>query len=138
MLGCELGAQLCSVLFRVSYLDTMGAAHDLWTVGEFLDGHHVDLDLDLSDLAGQQIRIVLSVSNLGSSDGRPRSVGCALGSSTCRGCSAGEATAQPDEHVAAQAPRLRHHRPPETAPPSANDHSADRYADGEATHSAVL
>jgi hypothetical protein len=67
--GCEIGAQLCSVLFRVSYLDTMGAAHDLWTVGEFLDGHHVDLDLDLSELAGQQIRIVLSVGNLGSSTG---------------------------------------------------------------------
>jgi hypothetical protein len=67
--ACEIGAQLCSVLFRVSYLDTMGAAHDLWTVGEFLDGHHTDLDLDLGDLAGQQIRIVLSVSNLGGSDG---------------------------------------------------------------------
>jgi hypothetical protein len=67
--GCEDGAELCSVLFRVSYLDTRGAAHDLWTVGEFLDGHYLDLDLDLSDLAGQQIRIVLSVSNLGSSTG---------------------------------------------------------------------
>ncbi len=67
--GCEIGAQLCSVLFRVSYLDTTGAAHDLWTVGEFLDGHHADLDLDLTDLAGQQIRIVLSVSNLGNSTG---------------------------------------------------------------------
>lgn len=67
--GCEIGASLCSVLFRVSYLDTMGAAHDLWTVGEFLDGHHVELDLDLNDLAGQQIRLVLSVSNLGNSAG---------------------------------------------------------------------
>jgi hypothetical protein len=67
--GCEAGAELCSVLFRVSYLDTNGAAHDLWTVGEFLDGHAVDLDLDLSDVAGEQIRIVLSVSNLGNSIG---------------------------------------------------------------------
>ncbi|HET6846338.1 MAG TPA: NBR1-Ig-like domain-containing protein [Anaerolineales bacterium] len=67
--GCEAAAQGCSVLFRVSYLDTSGAAHDLWTIGEFLDGHHTDLDLDLGDLAGQQIRLVLSVSNLGNADG---------------------------------------------------------------------
>ena len=65
--GCELGALSCSVLFRVSYLDITGAAHDLWTVGEFLDGHQTDLDLDLADLAGQQVRIVLSVGNLGGS-----------------------------------------------------------------------
>ena len=64
--GCEAGAQLCSVLFRISYLDEAGAAHDLWTLGEFYDARHVDLDLDLTALAGQQIRLVLSVSSLGS------------------------------------------------------------------------
>jgi len=67
--GCEIGASLCSVLFRVSYLDTGGAAHDLWTVGEFYDGHYVDIDLDLNELTGQPIRLVLSVSNLGNSEG---------------------------------------------------------------------
>lgn len=67
--GCEYNALQCSVLFRVSYLDEAGAARDLWTLGEFYDGHHFDLDLDLSDLAGQQVRIVLSVGNLGNAAG---------------------------------------------------------------------
>ena len=69
LVGCEHNADLCSVLFRVSYLDATGAAHDLWTLGEFYDGHYFDLDLDLSDLAGQQVRFVLSVNDLGSSTG---------------------------------------------------------------------
>ncbi len=99
--GCEIGAQLCSVLFRVSYLDTTGAAHDLWTVGEFLDGHHVDLDLDLADLAGQQIRIVLSVNNLGNSAGdralwiAPRIVNIPAGDQGTETTAAPTRTAQP-------------------------------------------
>jgi hypothetical protein len=69
LVGCEHNAQQCSVLFRVSYLDASGAALDLWTLGEFYDGQYFDLDLDLSELAGQQIRLVLSVNDLGSSVG---------------------------------------------------------------------
>lgn len=72
VVGCEQGATACSVLFRVSYLDASGAAHDLWTLGEFHDGHGFDLDLDLSELVGQQVRFVLSVNDLGSTvDDRP-------------------------------------------------------------------
>lgn len=67
VVGCQQEATACSVLFRVSYLDATGAAHDLWTLGEFQDGHAYELDLDLSDLAGQQVRFVLSVNDLGSS-----------------------------------------------------------------------
>jgi hypothetical protein len=66
VVGCEQEATACSVLFRVSYLDATGAAHDLWTLGEFHDGHAYELDLDLSELAGQQVRLVLSVNDLGS------------------------------------------------------------------------
>ena len=67
--GCEHGYDLCSVLFRVSYLDAAGAAHDLWSLGEFQDGQYFELDLDLSELAGQQVRFVLSTNNLGDSTG---------------------------------------------------------------------
>jgi hypothetical protein len=67
--GCEQDAESCSVLFRVSYLDPSGAAHDLWTLGEFYDGNYFDLDLDLSALAGQQVRFVLSANDLGTSAG---------------------------------------------------------------------
>lgn len=67
--GCEQDAASCSVLFRVSYLDASGAAHDLWAVGEFYDGKYSHLDLDLSLLAGQSVKFVLNVGSLGSAAG---------------------------------------------------------------------
>ena len=65
--GCEQNATACSVLFRVSYLDAASAPHDLWTLGEFYDGKSFSLDLDLSQLAGQKIKLILNVGSLGSS-----------------------------------------------------------------------
>jgi hypothetical protein len=65
--GCEQNASACSVLFRLSYLDSSGAARDLWSVGEFYDGKYSNVDVDLSRLAGQQVRLVLSVGSLSSS-----------------------------------------------------------------------
>ena len=65
--GCERDATACSVLFRLSYLDASSAPHDLWTLGEFYDGKYFNLDLDLSQLAGQQVKFILYVSSLGSS-----------------------------------------------------------------------
>jgi hypothetical protein len=67
--GCEQNATLCSVLFRLSYLDSIGAPHDLWTLGEFYDGKYFNLDLDLSQLAGQKVRLTLSTASLGSAAG---------------------------------------------------------------------
>ena len=64
--GCEKGAAQCSVLFRLSYLDSNSAPHDLWTLGEFYDGKYFNLDLDLSQLAGQKVKFILYVSSLGS------------------------------------------------------------------------
>ena len=68
-LGCEKDATSCSVLFRISYLDAAGAAHDLWAVGEFYDGKYSHLDLDLSQLAGQTVKFVFHVGSLGSAVG---------------------------------------------------------------------
>ena len=64
--GCEQNATGCSTLFRVSYLDSTGAPHDLWSLGEFYDGKYFNLDLDLGPLAGQTIQFVLNVGDLGS------------------------------------------------------------------------
>ena len=64
--GCEQNATGCSALFRVSYLDAAGTPHDLWSLGEFYDGQYFNLDLDLSQLAGQKIQFVLNVGALGS------------------------------------------------------------------------
>ncbi len=66
--GCEKDATACSVLFRLSYLDSASTPHDLWSVGEFYDGKYVKLDLDLAQLAGQKVKFILYVSALGSSE----------------------------------------------------------------------
>lgn len=67
--GCEAGALSCSVLFRVAYRDSQGVTNDLWSIGEFLDGQLYSLDIDLTALAGQRVRFILSVSSLGDADG---------------------------------------------------------------------
>ncbi|HTP02820.1 MAG TPA: NBR1-Ig-like domain-containing protein [Anaerolineales bacterium] len=67
--GCEKNAAACSALFRLSYLDTASTPHDLWTLGEFYDGKSFNLNLDLSQLAGQKVKLVLSVSSLGDAKG---------------------------------------------------------------------
>jgi len=64
--GCEQNATDCSVLFRLSYLDQASNPHDLWSLGEFYDGKYYNLDLDLSQLAGQRVKFVLYLSALGS------------------------------------------------------------------------
>lgn len=67
--SCEQGANSCSVLFSINYLDPSGTSHGLWTLGEFYDGKYFNLDQDLSQLAGQKVKFVLNVSSLGSSAG---------------------------------------------------------------------
>ncbi|MEW5939598.1 MAG: NBR1-Ig-like domain-containing protein [Chloroflexota bacterium] len=69
MVGCENGYFACSVLFRVAYADSSGNINDLWSIGEFYDGHYFNLGLDLSPLAGRKARLILSVSSLGNAEG---------------------------------------------------------------------
>lgn len=64
--GCEQGASSCSVLFSLAFLDGTGTLHDLWSIGEFYDDQYFNLDLDLSQLEGEGVRFILSVSALGS------------------------------------------------------------------------
>jgi len=64
--GCEKGAESCSVLFRIGYVDEGGSRIELWNFGEFYDGQYFNLDLDLSGLAGRKVRFVLSIAALGS------------------------------------------------------------------------
>lgn len=69
VVGCQADALPCSVLFRVAYLDSLGVVNDLWNIGEFYDGQLFTVDLDLTSLAGQRVRFILSVSSLGDSEG---------------------------------------------------------------------
>ena len=69
VVSCQGGATSCSVLYRLSYEDASGQVKDLWALGEFYDGKSVDLDLDLTPLAGQEVRFILNVTSLGSTVG---------------------------------------------------------------------
>jgi hypothetical protein len=67
--NCEGGATSCGVLFRVDYQLADGIVHDLWAFGEQYDRKTFNVDLDLSSLAGQDVKFVLSVLSLGPASG---------------------------------------------------------------------
>jgi hypothetical protein len=69
IVNCEGGATSCGVLLRVDYQLADGIVHDLWAFGEQYDGKYFAADLDLSSLAGQDVKFVLSVLSLGPASG---------------------------------------------------------------------
>jgi hypothetical protein len=69
IINCEGGATSCGVLFRVDYQLSDGITRDFWAFGEFYDGRYFTADLDLSPLAGKDVKFVLSVLSLGSASG---------------------------------------------------------------------
>jgi hypothetical protein len=62
--SCGLNVSTCSVLFRLSYQDASGLIADLWAVGEFYDQKNTAVNVDLSPLAGQTVRLILNVTAL--------------------------------------------------------------------------
>jgi len=66
IINCENKATACGVLFRVDYQLADGIVHEFWAFGEQYDGKYFTADLDLSPLAGQDVRFVLTVLSLGS------------------------------------------------------------------------
>jgi hypothetical protein len=67
--NCEDGATSCGVLFRVDYQLTDGLIRDFWAFGEQYDQRYFTADLDLSPLAGQDVRFVLTILSLGPASG---------------------------------------------------------------------
>jgi hypothetical protein len=67
IVGCESTAATCAVLFRISYQNELGVTNDLWAVGEFYDQNITTVDVDLSPLAGQNIKLILDTKSLNSS-----------------------------------------------------------------------
>jgi hypothetical protein len=65
IVNCEGNATSCGVLFRVDYQTADGIVHDFWAFGERYDGKYFAVDLDLSSLAGQDVRFVFTVLSLG-------------------------------------------------------------------------
>jgi hypothetical protein len=69
VIGCVGGAETCDVTFRLRYSipGVDGGTLDTWS--ETYDGKIRKLDVDLSQLAGHEVEIMLTVRDNGSSDG---------------------------------------------------------------------
>jgi hypothetical protein len=69
VVSCAWEATSCRVLFRLDYQIGNGPIQELWQVDERYDGHTTTVDLDLSALAGQEVKFTLTVLALGTASG---------------------------------------------------------------------
>jgi hypothetical protein len=69
LVNCQYGATDCFVLFRLDYQIGSGPIQSLWSIGERYDGLYYPADIDLSSLAGQDVRFALTVLANGSATG---------------------------------------------------------------------
>ena len=70
IINCEGGATSCYVAFRLDYQTGNDAVKTFW--GPFLeryDGHYYSVDVDLSSLAGKDVKFILTVLAAGSATG---------------------------------------------------------------------
>lgn len=65
-IGCMADSEQCNVTFRLEYINRNGALKKLGDWNEKYDGFLTTINLDLSDLSGQSVQFVLSVSANGS------------------------------------------------------------------------
>jgi hypothetical protein len=65
IVSCERGATACGVLLRVDYQLADGIVREFWAFGERYEGQYFTVDLDLSSLAGRDVKLVLTVLSLG-------------------------------------------------------------------------
>ena len=66
-IGCVDGAVNCSVLFNIYYVNENGEQFGILAIGEFYDRQISSHNLDLSSLAGNNVRFILEVDSLGNS-----------------------------------------------------------------------
>jgi len=69
IVNCENGATSCGVLFRIDYQLADGLIRDFWAFGEQYDRNYFEFNLDLSPLAGQDVRFVFTILSLGDASG---------------------------------------------------------------------
>jgi hypothetical protein len=69
IVNCDANATACGVLFRIDYQLADGIVRDFWAFSEQYDGNYFVVDLDLTPLAGQDVRFVFTVLSLGSASG---------------------------------------------------------------------
>ncbi len=66
---CEYKAIACKVMFRVDYQLTDSTVYEFWEANEQYDGKSSNVDIDLSPLAGREVRFVLTVLSVGQASG---------------------------------------------------------------------
>jgi len=69
VVNCEYGATGCYVTFRVDYMTSSGVVNTLWKFKEAHEGRVYRANIDLSSLAGQNVRFILMVLATGSASG---------------------------------------------------------------------
>jgi Ig-like domain-containing protein len=69
IVNCEGGATSCGVLYRIDYELSDGLIREFWAFGEFYDHKYYNADIDLTPLAGQNVRFVLTILSLGDASG---------------------------------------------------------------------
>jgi photosystem II stability/assembly factor-like uncharacterized protein len=69
LVNCEFGAKGCYVTFRIDYLTSTGKQKTLWSWKEAPDGRFYRANIDLSSLAGQQVKFILTLLSSGSASG---------------------------------------------------------------------
>ncbi|HVN15907.1 MAG TPA: NBR1-Ig-like domain-containing protein [Anaerolineales bacterium] len=65
-IGCDYGATNCYVAYQLQYQIGSGPIYTFWTFREKYDGLTYNVDLNLSSLANQDVKFILSVSAYGS------------------------------------------------------------------------
>lgn len=65
-IGCEYGATNCYVTYRLDYQIGTGAVRTFWTFRERYEGLTYNVNLNLSSLAGQDVKFILVISAYGS------------------------------------------------------------------------
>ncbi len=65
-IGCEYGATTCYVAYRLDYQIGSGAVTTFWTFREKYEGLTYNVNLNLSGLAGQDVKFILVISAYGS------------------------------------------------------------------------
>ena len=68
-IGCEYGATTCYVAYRLDYQIGTNAVKTFWTFREKYEGMSYNANLNLSSLAGQDVKFILVISAYGSPTG---------------------------------------------------------------------
>jgi hypothetical protein len=66
LVDCEYSAAGCNVTFRLDYMNSAGTIRTLWSWREYYNGQYKRADVDLSLLAGQNVKFILTLLAAGS------------------------------------------------------------------------